>query len=104
MPDPTPRRARLLPPHIAKPLAIAFGSALLVWWALHAPDYLRQGWLHAKLTLVSLLIVYHASMAHFARCFREQRNRRSVRWFRVYNEVPALILIGVVLLVVVKPF
>jgi len=90
--------------HLGAALAIAFGSALLVWWALHAPDYLRQGWLHAKLTLVSLLIVYHASMAHFARCFREQRNRRSVRWFRVYNEVPALILIGVVLLVVVKPF
>jgi putative membrane protein len=60
--------------------------------------------LHAKLTLVTLLIGYHASMAMFVRQFRERRNTRSGRWFRVYNEVPALALIGIVVLVVVKPF
>ena len=90
--------------HLGGALAVVLGSALLAWWATHAPDYFRQGWLHAKLALVTLLIAYHASMAAFVRQFRERRNTRSGRWFRVYNEVPALLLIGIVVLVVVKPF
>jgi putative membrane protein len=90
--------------HLGGALAVGFGVALLTWWLMHAPDYARQGWLHAKLTLVTLLIGYHASMAMFVRQFRERRNTRSGRWFRVYNEVPALALIGIVVLVVVKPF
>jgi putative membrane protein len=90
--------------HLGGALAVGFGVALLTWWLMHAPDYARQGWLHAKLTLVTLLIGYHASMAMFVRQFRERRNTRSGRWFRVYNEAPALALIGIVVLVVVKPF
>jgi putative membrane protein len=90
--------------HIGGALATGFGLALLFWWITHAPDYLRQGWLHAKLTLVALLIAYHVSLIAFVRDFRLGRNRRSARWFRVYNELPALILIAVVVLVVVKPF
>jgi putative membrane protein len=90
--------------HLGGTLAVAFGTALLVWWAMQAPEYFRQGWLHAKLTLIALLIAYHASMAMFVRHFRERRNTRSGRWYRVYNEVPALLLIGIVVLVVVKPF
>ena len=90
--------------HLGGALAASFGLALLTWWAMHAPDYFKQGWLHTKLLLVTALIGYHASMAVFVRHFRERRNTRSGRWFRVYNEVPALLLIGVVVLVVVKPF
>lgn len=90
--------------HLGGALAVGFGVALLTWWLMHAPDYARQGWLHAKLTLVALLLAYHASMAMFVRQFREGRNTRSGRWFRVYNEVPALLLIGIVVFVVVKPF
>lgn len=90
--------------HLGGLLALALGTTLLVWWVQHAPGYLQQGWLHAKLALVALLIAYHASMAHFVRCFRERRNHRSSRWFRVYNEAPALLLVAVVVLVVLKPF
>jgi putative membrane protein len=90
--------------HIGGTLAVIFGIALLAWWVAHAPDYLRQGWLHAKLLLVTLLIAYHVSLMAQVRDFRLGRNRRSARWFRVYNELPALVLIGVVVLVVVKPF
>ncbi|MBL0030567.1 MAG: CopD family protein [Rhodanobacteraceae bacterium] len=90
--------------HLGAALAIVFGVALLVGWLSLAPEYLRQGWLHAKLTLVMVLIAYHASMAMFVRRFRERRNSRSGRWFRIYNEVPALLLIGIVILVVVRPF
>jgi putative membrane protein len=90
--------------HLGAALAIVFGVALLVGWLSLAPEYLMQGWLHAKLTLVMVLIAYHASMAMFVRRFRERRNSRSGRWFRIYNEVPALLLIGIVILVVVRPF
>ena len=90
--------------HLGGLLALALGTTLLVWWVRHAPGYLQQGWLHAKLALVALLIAYHASMAYFVRCFRERRNHRSSRWFRVYNEAPALLLVAVVVLVVLKPF
>jgi putative membrane protein len=90
--------------HLGGALAVGFGLALLAWWIAHAPDYLRQGWLHAKLLLVALLIAYHLSLVALVRDFRLGRNRRSARWFRVYNELPALVLIGVVVLVVVKPF
>ncbi len=90
--------------HIGGALAVGFGLALLAWWIAHAPDYLRQGWLHAKLLLVALLIAYHLSLVALVRDFRLGRNRRSERWFRLYNEAPALVLIGAVVLVVVKPF
>jgi protoporphyrinogen IX oxidase len=90
--------------HIGAALALGFGVALLVWWMAHAPDFLRQGWLHAKLLLVALLVAYHASLVGHAGRLRERRNARSARWFRIYNEVPALLLIGIVVLVVVRPF
>jgi len=90
--------------HLGGALALAFGTALLIGWLAHAPGYLQQGWLHAKLALVGLLIAFHASMAVFVRRFRARCNTRSGRWFRVYNEVPALLLIGIVVLVVVRPF
>jgi len=89
--------------HLGGALALVFGLSLLMWWLGHAADYMRQPWLHAKLGLVLLLLLYHASMARFVWQFRAQRKTRSARWFRVYNEVPALLLIAIVVLVVVKP-
>jgi protoporphyrinogen IX oxidase len=89
---------------IMTPSAIAtvlFGS----WLIASAPDYyLRQGWLHAKLTLVALLIIYHISCWWFMVRFREDRNTHSHKFFRFYNEAPVLVMIAVVILVVVKPF
>ena len=62
------------------------------------------GWLTAKLVLVLLLLAYHVACAKFVVDFREDRNQRSERWFRVFNEVPAVLLFAIVVLVVVKPF
>lgn len=97
-------RRLLLITHIGATLAAAFGIALLLWWIGHAEGYLRQGWLHAKLTLVALLVGYHVACMRLAAAFRDGRNRRSSRWLRIFNELPALVLVGVVVLVVVKPF
>ena len=91
--------------HIGGALALVSGLALTLWWLTHAPETLRQGgWFHLKLLLVALLAAYHVSLARFVRVFARDANTHSSRWWRIYNEVPALLLIGIVVLVVVKPF
>jgi protoporphyrinogen IX oxidase len=62
------------------------------------------GWLHAKTALVSFLIVYHLYCGRLMRDFAAGRNRHGHRWYRVFNEVPVLVLVVVVFLVVLKPF
>jgi putative membrane protein len=62
------------------------------------------GWLHAKLVLVVALIGYHHACGSLLRKFEENRNTRSHVWFRWFNEIPVLILLGTVILVVLKPF
>jgi putative membrane protein len=65
---------------------------------------LKQGWLHAKITLVLGLSATHGMMAGWRRAFAEDRNTRAARFFRIMNEVPTLLMIGIVILVIVKPF
>jgi putative membrane protein len=81
-------------------LAALFGISML----LAAPGYLQMGWLHAKLTLVLLLVGYHLWCRHLVRVFAEDRNTHSQRWYRWFNEAPSMLLIAIVILVVVKPF
>ena len=80
-------------------LALIFGSAILIT----VPAYLTQGWLHAKLVLVGFLIAYHAYCGKLMRDFRRRKNRREPRFYRLFNEVPAVVLMVVVYLVVFKP-
>jgi putative membrane protein len=63
-----------------------------------------NGWLHAKLALVLVVIGYHHMCRALLRDFEQMANKRSHRWFRVFNEVTVLLFIAIVLLVVVKPF
>jgi putative membrane protein len=84
---------------IGATLALLFGVSLLIV----TPGFLQAGWLHAKLTLVLALIGYHAWCYRLMRDLRAGRKRSST-WYRVFNEVPALLLIAIVILVVVKPF
>lgn len=81
-------------------LAALFGVLML----LAAPAYLQLGWVHAKLALVALLIVYHLWCRQLVRVFAEDRNTHSHRWYRWFNEAPSLLLIAIVILAVVKPF
>lgn len=79
---------------------IALALGLVLWLGYGVSG----GWLHAKLTLVAGLIVYHLMCRHFLQVFIADANTRSHTWFRVFNEIPVLILLAVVLLVIVKPF
>ena len=81
-------------------LALGFGIAMLIF----APSYLQAGWLRAKLLLVAGLIIYHASCYRLMRGLHAGRRSHSQRWFRLYNEVPVLFLVAIVVLAVVKPF
>jgi len=64
----------------------------------------RMGWIWAKLALVAGLTVFHGLLARWQNAFFADRNMHSTRFFRAINELPTLALIGIVLLVVVKPF
>ena len=65
---------------------------------------MRDGWLHAKLTLVLLMSGVHALLASRVRAFAGDRNLSSATFYRVLNEVPTVLMIGIVILVIVKPF
>ncbi len=62
------------------------------------------GWIYMKLVFVMALTVFHFLLAHWRRDFAADANRRPARFYRIVNEIPTLLLIGIVLLVVVKPF
>ena len=81
-------------------LAVVFGVSMIV----AAPGYLHLGWLHVKLTLVAALIGYHIWCRALMTALQAGRNTHSQRWYRFFNEVPALLLIAIVILAVVKPF
>lgn len=63
-----------------------------------------KGYMHAKLVLVLILSGLHGLLARWRRAFAEDRNTHSARFYRVFNEIPTLLLIGIVILIVVKPF
>lgn len=81
-------------------LAAVFGIAMI----LSAPGLLAFAWLKLKLALVAILVGYHVWCHRLVLAFRQGTNRHSERWFRMFNEVPSLLLIAIVLLAVLKPF
>ena len=83
-------------------VAVLFG--LWLWLGYGIGRGPGNGWLHAKLLLVLLVIFYHYFCARLLRQFEVNRNTRSHVWFRWFNEIPVILLLLVVVLVVVKPF
>ena len=90
-------RAIMNPAMIA---AYVFGIAMLVL----EPGWLSQGWLHAKILFVLGLSAVHGMMSRWMKDFAADHNTRPQRFFRIMNEVPTLLMIGIVIFVIVKPF
>jgi len=67
-------------------------------------DAWSEGWLHAKLTFVVILAAYHGWMSRWRKDFEADRNVRPAKFYRWMNEVPAVLMIGIVIFVVVRPF
>jgi putative membrane protein len=80
--------------------AVALGLWLWLGWGIGR----GAGWMHAKLTVVVLILGYHHACGVLLRKFEAGTVRRGHRWFRWFNEIPVLFLIAAVIFVVVKPF
>lgn len=82
------------------------GTALIMLSTHHYGVNLFQtgGWLHAKLTLVAILTAYFFSLGHYRLKLKENTAYKSGKFFRIYNEVPTLLLLAIVALVILKPF
>lgn len=80
---------------------VLLGTGLL---SMGFTSYMQQGWMHTKLLLVALLLIYHFWCGALLRRFAADLNTRSHVWYRVFNELPVFILIFIVILVIVKPW
>ena len=75
-----------------------------IWLLARNPALLETGWLRAKLALVLMLVGYHVWCGQLVRVFAAGKSVHSARWYRWFNEIPSLLLIGIVLLAVARPF
>jgi putative membrane protein len=82
--------------------AVALGGGL--WLGYGVGLGAGHGWMHLKLALVLAVLGYHHACGRLLRRFERSANRRSERWFRVFNESSVLLFAAIVVLVVVKPF
>ncbi|WP_334147597.1 protoporphyrinogen oxidase HemJ [Hyphomicrobium sp.] len=87
---------------IVNPAMIA--TWVLGLWLAWRAGYFTDGWLHAKLALVFTLSGVHGFFSASVRRFAEDRNRLTARQWRIWNEVPAVLMALIVILVIVKPF
>ena len=87
---------------IINPAMIA--TWVLGLWLAFDGGFFKSGWLHGKLLLVLILSALHGLFSRWVRDFAADRNVHSQRFYRVVNEVPAVLMIGIVILVIVKPF
>jgi protoporphyrinogen IX oxidase len=83
--------------------------AMVVSWALglwmvYDGGWISAHWLHGKLLLVVALSAVHGMAARWTAAFAADRNTHGQRFYRIMNEVPAVLMIGIVILVVIKPF
>lgn len=88
---------------IMNPAMIAtfvFGFAMLAM----QPHWMSEAWMIAKLVLIAGMAVAHGQQAVWRKDFAADANRRTARFYRQMNEVPTLLMIGIVILVIVKPF
>lgn len=92
-------------------LRIIINPAMIVTWAAglwlvyytNALDPVNGKWMHYKFTLLIFMQILHAMLARYRRYFANDRNTKSEKFYRILNEVPAVLMIGIVILVVVKP-
>ncbi len=85
-------------------MLIALGSGLWLWLGSGLWSGPGNGWLHAKLSLVIAVVIYHLHNGRVLKGFVAGTDRRTHRWYRVYNEVSVLLFSVIVILVAVKPF
>jgi len=92
---------RLLKAIINPAMIVSWGLGIwLAWWG----GWYASPWLHAKVVLALLLSGVHGFFVRWVRDFATDRNQHGQKFYRIINEVPTILMIGIVILVVVKPF
>ncbi len=81
-------------------LSFVFGGLLV----MANPALFQDGWLHVKLTAVILMVCVHILYARWRKVFEQDKNKRTPRFYKFWNEVPTVLMIIIVFMVVVKPF
>lgn len=88
--------------------AIINPAMILTWvlglWLVWYAGWHKAGWFQAKFVLVLILSGIHGMLTRYWRDFAHDRNTKSQKFFRIINEVPAILMVGIVILVIVKPF
>ena len=94
----------------SKLLRLIMNPAMIATWIFGGLMAVTPGlidwsepWVWGKVVLISLMTIYHHALALWRKDFAADRNLRSGRFYRISNEVPTLLMIGIVILVVVKP-
>lgn len=91
--------------YIMNPAMIAtWVLGLLLMFVLAPVDLRTDGWLHAKLLLVLILSGFHGALSKYRKQFAADQNTRDARFYRIANDVPTVLMIGIVILAVAKPF
>ena len=90
-------------------LKLIINPAMIVTWVLGLwlawqGNWFAAPWLHLKLALVILLSGVHGMMSRYVKDFAADRNRKSQKFYRIFNEVPTVLMILIVFVVVLKPF
>lgn len=75
-----------------------------LWLLYLIPEWFSSGWMHIKLTLVVILTIYHQKCGKLVRVFGEDKNIKTEKFYRYFNEIPTILLISIVFLAVLKPF
>ena len=88
--------------------AIINPAMIVTWvvglWLMWAGGFSGSGWMHAKLLLVVAMSGIHGMLSRWVRAFAEDRNLHSQKFYRIINEIPTVLMVGIVILVIVKPF
>lgn len=91
-------------------LRIIINPAMIATWVLGLtliatnPDLMKQGWMHAKFALVIGMSGLHGVFSRWRKNFAADRNAKSARFYRLWNEAPALLMLVIIILAVAKPF
>ncbi len=91
-------------------LRLIMNPAMIMAWIFGASmlygnqALLQNGWMHAKLTLVILMTVFHHALAKWRKAFLKDANTHTAKFYRWMNEAPTVLMIGIVIFVIMKPF
>jgi protoporphyrinogen IX oxidase len=95
---------RLLKAIMTPAMVVSWLLGLTLLLVFDAVSFSSGGWFHAKLALVIMLSIFHMYLSRLVRKFADNDNPHTTRFYRLLNEVPTVLMVGIVILVIVRPF